>query len=97
MCRHIFLYCKFMHRVALKLNKIPDNYYYIELNNIRKYIFSGVVIVHTTTTLGPDSQGMICPSCHHQISTRVETKATTKTHLMALLLCLFLYVKQLDL
>ncbi|XP_018336797.1 lipopolysaccharide-induced tumor necrosis factor-alpha factor homolog [Agrilus planipennis] len=38
---------------------------------------------------GPGSKVMVCPYCHSQISTKVVTEATTKTHLFALLLCLF--------
>lgn len=39
--------------------------------------------------VGPTSQVMQCPSCHSTISTRVDSEAVTKTHLMALLLCVF--------
>ncbi|XP_032665300.1 lipopolysaccharide-induced tumor necrosis factor-alpha factor homolog [Odontomachus brunneus] len=38
---------------------------------------------------GPETQRMTCPQCHANISTRVESEANTKTHLMALLLCIF--------
>lgn len=37
--------------------------------------------------VGPGTQKIICPSCHDQVWTKVETKATSKTHLWAL--CLF--------
>ncbi|XP_070166770.1 lipopolysaccharide-induced tumor necrosis factor-alpha factor homolog isoform X2 [Polyergus mexicanus] len=40
-------------------------------------------------SFGTESQHVVCPHCHANISTRVETEATMKTHLMALLLCLF--------
>ncbi|KAF2891427.1 hypothetical protein ILUMI_14746, partial [Ignelater luminosus] len=36
---------------------------------------------------GPHSQIYVCPYCHHNISTRVKAKATSKTHLIALCLC----------
>ncbi|XP_011866518.1 PREDICTED: lipopolysaccharide-induced tumor necrosis factor-alpha factor homolog [Vollenhovia emeryi] len=39
--------------------------------------------------LGNESQHMVCPHCHANISTRVESEANMKTHLMAALLCLF--------
>ncbi|XP_060535089.1 lipopolysaccharide-induced tumor necrosis factor-alpha factor-like [Cylas formicarius] len=49
-----------------------------------------VIITHTTTTgLGPRPHGMRCPSCHADIVTTVETEPNTKTHLIALLLCMF--------
>ncbi|GLV45880.1 uncharacterized protein CBL_11677 [Carabus blaptoides fortunei] len=48
-----------------------------------------VVVGSTGPPVGPNSQVMQCPSCHSQISTRVDTEAVTKTHLMALLLCVF--------
>ncbi|KAF2885896.1 hypothetical protein ILUMI_20277, partial [Ignelater luminosus] len=38
---------------------------------------------------GPNSQVYVCPYCNHSISTRVETKPTTKTHLIAIGLCIF--------
>ncbi|XP_049811273.1 lipopolysaccharide-induced tumor necrosis factor-alpha factor homolog [Schistocerca nitens] len=37
-------------------------------------------------TLGPQPCNVVCPACHQTIQTAVQTKATTKTHLMALLL-----------
>ncbi|XP_029665904.1 lipopolysaccharide-induced tumor necrosis factor-alpha factor homolog isoform X2 [Formica exsecta] len=46
-------------------------------------------IIITNQSFGSESQPMVCPHCHANISTRVETEATMKTHLMALLLCLF--------
>ena len=39
--------------------------------------------------LGPESQAITCPHCGADVATRVETEATLKTHLFALLLCLF--------
>ncbi|XP_063911096.1 lipopolysaccharide-induced tumor necrosis factor-alpha factor homolog [Zophobas morio] len=48
------------------------------------FITSGPHVV-----LGPNPQHMICPSCHAQITTSVKTEPNTKTHLFALLLCLF--------
>ncbi|XP_026313812.1 lipopolysaccharide-induced tumor necrosis factor-alpha factor homolog [Hyposmocoma kahamanoa] len=39
------------------------------------------------TPVGPKPSHMTCRSCRAEIVTRVEYKSTTKTHLMALLLC----------
>ncbi|XP_011167118.1 lipopolysaccharide-induced tumor necrosis factor-alpha factor homolog [Solenopsis invicta] len=47
------------------------------------------VHVITSTAFNKESQHLICPHCHANISTRVETEANTKTHFMAMLLCLF--------
>ncbi|KAJ8956990.1 hypothetical protein NQ318_012155 [Aromia moschata] len=49
-----------------------------------------VIVTHTAPLiLGPQPTPVTCPSCHAQIVTEVQTEATTKTHLFALLLCLF--------
>ncbi|KOB71988.1 Lipopolysaccharide-induced tumor necrosis factor-alpha factor [Operophtera brumata] len=40
--------------------------------------------------IGPDPTQIICPSCQSPIMTRVERKATTRTHVIAVLLCVFL-------
>ncbi|CAH1635088.1 unnamed protein product [Spodoptera littoralis] len=40
--------------------------------------------------VGPEPSQITCPSCRATIVTRVERKSTTKTHVIALLLCLFL-------
>lgn len=46
--------------------------------------------IHIVTgmSFGKESQHMTCLQCHANISTRVETEANTKTHLIALILCL---------
>ncbi|XP_024881588.1 lipopolysaccharide-induced tumor necrosis factor-alpha factor homolog [Temnothorax curvispinosus] len=43
----------------------------------------------TGTAFSNESQHMTCPHCHATISTRVDSEANTKTHLIAVLLCLF--------
>ncbi|XP_061706186.1 lipopolysaccharide-induced tumor necrosis factor-alpha factor homolog [Cydia pomonella] len=40
-------------------------------------------------TVGPDSTHTTCRSCNQDIVTRVERKASMRTHIMAGLLCLF--------
>lgn len=44
-------------------------------------------IIITGGSFGPETQHMVCPHCRANISTRVETEASSKTHLFALLLC----------
>ncbi|EDW09062.1 lipopolysaccharide-induced tumor necrosis factor-alpha factor homolog [Drosophila mojavensis] len=39
-----------------------------------------------STPVGPEPSSLICPNCHQQVTTRTEPKATTKTHLLALIL-----------
>lgn len=40
-----------------------------------------------STPVGPEPSNVICPNCHQQVTTRTVAKATTKTHLLALILC----------
>uniref|UniRef100_A0A224Y2C1 Putative lipopolysaccharide-induced tumor necrosis factor-alpha factor protein isoform x4 n=1 Tax=Panstrongylus lignarius TaxID=156445 RepID=A0A224Y2C1_9HEMI len=47
-----------------------------------------MMAVMLPTTFGPNSQTLVCPSCHTNISTSVRNESTTKTHLFALLLCI---------
>ncbi|XP_076650197.1 lipopolysaccharide-induced tumor necrosis factor-alpha factor homolog [Halictus rubicundus] len=47
------------------------------------------VVIVGAQQFGPESQSMTCPHCRAQISTRVENESTSKTHLFALLLCVF--------
>ncbi|KAJ8726876.1 hypothetical protein PYW08_015273 [Mythimna loreyi] len=47
----------------------------------------GYVPVVMTPIMGPKPASITCASCNQQIVTRVELKASTKTHLFALLLC----------
>ncbi|GAB1862695.1 LITAF domain-containing protein [Camponotus japonicus] len=44
-------------------------------------------VIITAAAFGPQSQHLTCPHCRANISTRVETEANMKTHLIALLLC----------
>ncbi|XP_032590571.1 lipopolysaccharide-induced tumor necrosis factor-alpha factor homolog [Drosophila grimshawi] len=41
-----------------------------------------------STPVGPKPSNVVCPNCHQQVVTRTEAKATTKTHIIALILCL---------
>lgn len=49
-----------------------------------------VTIVNPPIQFGPEGQRIICPYCHNNITTRTESEANSKTHCMALLICLFL-------
>ncbi|XP_049865433.1 lipopolysaccharide-induced tumor necrosis factor-alpha factor homolog [Pectinophora gossypiella] len=44
----------------------------------------------TVVAVGPQPSTLVCPSCRATVQTRVDRKATTKTHIIALVLCLFL-------
>ncbi|XP_067005105.2 lipopolysaccharide-induced tumor necrosis factor-alpha factor homolog [Anabrus simplex] len=46
-----------------------------------------VTMIVGTPPLGPDPSNVQCPSCHAQIQTRVQYETSTRTHLIALLLC----------
>ncbi|KAJ0179227.1 hypothetical protein K1T71_004939 [Dendrolimus kikuchii] len=48
-----------------------------------------VVPMVVGTQMSPKPTPLTCRSCNAQIVTRVEIRSTTKTHLFALLLCLF--------
>ncbi|CAO1323454.1 unnamed protein product [Diamesa serratosioi] len=49
-----------------------------------------VIIQQSAVAVGPDSTRTTCPSCHATIATRVEHEASSKTHIIAGLLCLFI-------
>ncbi|XP_063616092.1 lipopolysaccharide-induced tumor necrosis factor-alpha factor homolog [Cydia splendana] len=48
----------------------------------------GAVIIQQS--VGPDPTQTTCRSCNQNIVTRVERKASTRTHIIAALLCIFL-------
>ncbi|XP_062551737.1 lipopolysaccharide-induced tumor necrosis factor-alpha factor homolog [Armigeres subalbatus] len=47
-------------------------------------------VIITSPNVGPDPTTMVCPSCRATIVTRLEYETTTKTHLCAAVLCLFI-------
>ncbi|XP_053600299.1 lipopolysaccharide-induced tumor necrosis factor-alpha factor homolog isoform X2 [Plodia interpunctella] len=51
-------------------------------------VVTGTFVV--TTPAGPEPMIMTCPSCNHQIVTRIERTATSRTHLIACLLFCFI-------
>ncbi|GJQ79517.1 hypothetical protein Trydic_g16366 [Trypoxylus dichotomus] len=56
--------------------------------------FSGTpataVLVGAPPQFGPHSQPTTCPHCRSQILTKVEVETSTRTHIMAILLCALL-------
>jgi len=48
-----------------------------------------VTTISHPAQVGSDPMRLTCPHCHANIVSAVETEANTKTHLFALLLCLF--------
>ncbi|XP_022899730.1 lipopolysaccharide-induced tumor necrosis factor-alpha factor homolog [Onthophagus taurus] len=53
------------------------------------HVQTTTVVMEQAVHFGPKCQNVTCPQCRHQILTRTESKSTTRTHLYALLLCLF--------
>ncbi|XP_066992980.2 lipopolysaccharide-induced tumor necrosis factor-alpha factor homolog isoform X2 [Anabrus simplex] len=47
-----------------------------------------VAVVVAGPQLGPRPTRVQCPSCHAEVTTKVEHDTTTKTHIIALILCL---------
>ncbi|EDO63389.1 lipopolysaccharide-induced tumor necrosis factor-alpha factor-like [Anopheles arabiensis] len=48
------------------------------------------VQVVTRPQVGPDPASMVCPSCTKHVITRLDYETSTKTHIAAGLLCLFI-------
>ncbi|XP_014298785.1 cell death-inducing p53-target protein 1 homolog [Microplitis demolitor] len=48
-----------------------------------------VTLIQPSINYGSQAMTIICPHCHANITTKVETEANLKTHIVALLLCLF--------
>ncbi|KAH8401838.1 hypothetical protein KR009_008207 [Drosophila setifemur] len=47
------------------------------------------VVVVPSSPYGPEPQDILCPHCHNYARTRVSYKPNSRTHLIALVLCLF--------
>ncbi|XP_059611210.1 lipopolysaccharide-induced tumor necrosis factor-alpha factor homolog [Phlebotomus argentipes] len=47
-------------------------------------------VIVTSPAVGPSSTGIVCPSCRLSVMTNVRTESTTRTHVIAILLCVFL-------
>ncbi|XP_034110360.1 lipopolysaccharide-induced tumor necrosis factor-alpha factor homolog [Drosophila sulfurigaster albostrigata] len=39
--------------------------------------------------VGPESTRLVCPNCQMEVMTKATAITTTKTHLIAILMCLF--------
>ncbi|XP_070506893.1 lipopolysaccharide-induced tumor necrosis factor-alpha factor homolog [Chironomus tepperi] len=50
-----------------------------------------VVTIIANTIYGPDPKVITCPSCGQMVTTRIDYESSTKTHLMAGLLCLLIW------
>ncbi|XP_063239638.1 lipopolysaccharide-induced tumor necrosis factor-alpha factor homolog [Bacillus rossius redtenbacheri] len=48
---------------------------------------AGVVTATNAPVVGSGPTTLVCPSCHATVQTRVQYETSTRTHLMALLLC----------
>lgn len=49
------------------------------------------MVVHHSPPVGPKPTMLVCPACKRTVQTKVKYVSNAKTHLMALLLCLFGY------
>lgn len=49
-----------------------------------------IIIRTPAPPVGPGPTRIICPACRADVSTTVKHEATAKTHIAAMLLCLFL-------
>lgn len=61
-----------------------------------RVFFSDAPITMPSTLFGLTPQKIICPHCEASISTKVTTQATTKTHLLALLMCILWVTKYVN-
>ncbi|XP_047989527.1 lipopolysaccharide-induced tumor necrosis factor-alpha factor-like [Leguminivora glycinivorella] len=52
------------------------------------HVVPGAVIIQHQI-VGPDSTLITCRSCHQSVITRIDRRPSTRTHVIALLLCLF--------
>lgn len=58
----------------------------------RKERWNIVNLILLMISVGPKPTHLVCPFCHAYIITKLETNPSTKTHIIALLLC-FMYAK----
>ncbi|XP_055378378.1 lipopolysaccharide-induced tumor necrosis factor-alpha factor homolog [Condylostylus longicornis] len=63
-----------------------------ETTYVHNVLHNSPQVVHVRPIpLGPKSQTILCPSCHATIQTELRYETSSKTHLMALLLCLLFW------
>lgn len=60
-------------------------------SSTNRYQNDFIILVITGSPFGPDPAVLSCPSCRQQIVTRIDYESTTKTHLMAGLICLLFW------
>ncbi|XP_055641217.1 lipopolysaccharide-induced tumor necrosis factor-alpha factor-like [Toxorhynchites rutilus septentrionalis] len=51
---------------------------------------TSTTVIVTGPSVGPDPTTIVCPSCRATVVTRLDYETTTRTHLCAALLCLFI-------
>lgn len=57
--------------------------------NLFKFAFFFLLVtMQPGAVFGPNSQTLTCPYCHQEVTTVVKPEASTKTHIIAVLLCL---------
>ena len=61
------------------------------LNHFINYVIQNLFSVITTSSFGPDPTPITCPSCLQPNVTRIAYESSTKTHLMAGLMCLLFW------
>uniref|UniRef100_A0A903WR20 LITAF domain-containing protein n=2 Tax=Anopheles darlingi TaxID=43151 RepID=A0A903WR20_ANODA len=52
-------------------------------------VYRNMATIVVAPAVGPEQTQLICPNCQALVRTTVEHRANTRTHIYALLLCLF--------
>lgn len=80
------------HPLPPVITQQPGNFLVgkISSKDSKTHIFAPVHIVHIQAppSVGPSPSMIVCPACRSNVMTRVELESSTRTHLMALGLCL---------
>ncbi|KAF4516899.1 hypothetical protein B566_EDAN011244 [Ephemera danica] len=71
-------------------NITQPNIVLVQPSHPSTYVMTTAVPVISTGMLPSDPARVTCPSCREMITTRVDRKASTRTHLIALTCCLLL-------
>ncbi|KAK9712813.1 LITAF-like zinc ribbon domain [Popillia japonica] len=50
----------------------------------------GTTVVIHGGNYGPSSQQVVCPNCHNRVYTVVKAEVSRRTHIIVILLCVFL-------
>lgn len=70
-----------------KLSRVSSSI--IQRHRLFSRLFLFLVI--TTSAFGPDPMCLTCPSCQKPITSQIDYESSTKTHLMAGLICLLFW------